>query len=512
MVDARVATASESAECERVSIAAGASSGELMRQAGNRVAQTLIARFPLPDFRDVVIATGPGNNGGDGWVIAGALTSAGYDVRVVEAGSVRSRDARNARAEAVDCAPRSTGTLATALAVGSPRLVVDALLGTGSTGLPRDNIAAVVSQIASARAAGAKVVSVDVPSGLDATTGSARGSVTADLTLTLGTVKRGLLLARERCGEINLLDIGLVDGEEYARLPVLIDAHWVHANVPRISRTAHKGARKRLAIVGGGKGMAGATILAGRGALRAGIGLLQIVVDRENVASIHTGVPQALGGSWPQTADEIAEVVVAADAIAIGPGLGRSAETRNVVEQLLLAFRGPVILDADALNIFEGDTESLRMLLARRPAVLTPHPAELGRLLGISTGDVVEQCFDVGGEFARYLGATILLKGTPTVVFGPQGKRFVVVSGTAALATGGSGDILTGICGTLVSQMADASIAAACAAFIHGRAAELCGGVRGTTLDDVLDAMPMAWNENPPSPELGILATLDAAI
>lgn len=459
-----------------------------MQRAGHAAAGAILARFPVERWPHVAIFAGPGNNGGDGRVVAGVLAKSGYHVQVVEAAAT------------------------TPTSIGATPLIVDALLGTGSTGAPRGNIALMIAAIDAARAAGARVIALDLPSGLDATTGSCDGAATADITLALGTMKRGLLLARELCGEILVLDFGLADGEELASLPLLIDREWTQLHIPVIPRVAHKGTRKRLAVIGGGEGMAGAVILAGRGALRSGIGLLHLVVARENVGAIHAGLPEALAGAWPEVASEIASLVRQSDTIAIGPGLGRSAGTRELVERVLLAYTGPVVLDADALNVFENDTASLTTLLNGRQAIITPHPAELGRLLGIGTGEVLERRFDVATGLSRQLGAAVLLKGTPTIVFAPSGARYVVASGTAALATGGSGDVLTGICATLLSQMTSASAAAACAAFIHGRAAELCRDVRGVTLDDVLRAMPAAWNETSPSPQPGILARLDAAI
>lgn len=483
---ARVASASETVACERATFAAGVSAGELMQRAGRAAAEVIIERFPHSGWPDAVIAAGPGNNGGDGRIIAEVLSGAGYRVSLVEATSGPTPH------------------------IGEAPLIVDALLGTGSTGVPHGSIAPLIAAIQAGRAEGAKVISIDLPSGLDATSGQSEGAITADMTLALGTMKRGLLLSREICGEILVLDIGLTEGDALRSLPLLVDREWVRSRVPAIPRTAHKGTRKRLAVIGGGCGMAGAAILTGRGALRSGIGLLHLLVDAENVGAIHAGIPEALGGSWPETPEALASLAAQADTVAIGPGLGRSRRTRELVERVLLAYPGPVVLDADALNVFENDVSALAELLNSRPAIITPHPAELGRLLGTSTGAVLERRFDVAAELSQQIGAAVLLKGSPTVVFTPGGERYVVASGTAALATGGSGDILTGICATLLSQMNDAAEAAACAAFTHGRAAELCRGVRGVTLDDVLHAMPAAWNENGTPLRQGILARLEA--
>lgn len=513
----RVATGAETVACERATMEMGVSSAELMRRAGEGAADEIARVFGNDERSRIVVFAGSGNNGGDGWVAAAALVRMGFPVNVAEIGTVRSAESRDARSRAL-----TEGVVPGSGDEPDARVVVDALLGTGSTGIPRGEVALAIGEIARRRVAGAKVVAIDLPSGVDATTGDREGSVHADITVSFGTVKRGHLLARDVCGEIVILDIGLGETEATNRLPALIDAAWVRERVPSIAWSAHKGTRKRLAIVGGGKGMAGAVILAGEGALRSGIGLLRIVGSEASALPVHAGIPSAIFQPWPDTPGELARLVANVDTIAIGPGLGVSAATRELVERILLAWSGPVVLDADALNIFEGDTASLSALLRGRPAVITPHPREMGRLLGVSTDEVQRNRFEIGVDVSRTLGAAVLLKGSPTVVFSPTGERWVSAAGTAALATGGSGDILTGMTGTLLAQMSDRpegtgygagdlpAVAAACAAFIHGRAAELCGVLRGTTLDDVLHAMPIAWNEPLIPPSHGEMARLES--
>jgi hydroxyethylthiazole kinase-like uncharacterized protein yjeF len=255
--------------------------------------------------------------------------------------------------------------------------------------------------------------------------------------------------------------------------------------------------------------MAGAVVLATRAALRSGIGLVRALVAPENVAEILAAAPSALITPWPATPAEMSSQISRwADAIVIGPGLGKSDDSRRLVESILADSRLPVLLDADALNVFDGDVDSLGRLLEGRPALITPHVAEFARLAKIDVKQVLDNRFDVGGEMARRIGATVLLKGSPTVIFTPDGERFVVARGTAALGTGGSGDLLAGIAGTMLAQTLDASTSASCAAWIHGRAAELCEYVRGTTLDDVLYALPRAWNESEPSVNPPVLAEL----
>jgi hydroxyethylthiazole kinase-like uncharacterized protein yjeF len=518
-----VVSAKESAERDRAAIENGTPSRVLMERAGTAAAQE-IERRHVDQLRDgVVVFTGPGNNGGDGWVVAGKLARSGVQVRVIEA--VRTQE------KSPDAVAQREAALKSVKIVDSVRdtsgVIVDALLGTGFEGEPRGKIAESISMINELHSAGAAVAALDVPSGLNATTGEHSSCVVADLTLSFGGIKRGTLVARDCCGEIMAIDIGLDEGRgtrdegrgargegrgaEGQALPVLVDGEWVQSKVPPIRFDAHKGMRKHLAIVGGGKGMPGAVVLAAKAALRSGIGLVRTLVAPENASAVLAAVPSVLNSEWPDGAKQInAEISKWADAAVIGPGLGKSPEARKLVEAILRDSRIPVLLDADALNVFEGDASSLAKLLQGRAALITPHVAEFGRLTGVDAKKVIANRFDIGVDVARDLGATVLLKGSPTVVFTPTGERFVIPRGTAALGTGGSGDLLSGIAGTLLAQLGDAVAAACCGAWVHGRAAEFCAYIRGTTLEDVVYALPRAWNEPEPSPEPPVLTVIPA--
>jgi hydroxyethylthiazole kinase-like uncharacterized protein yjeF len=503
-----VVSASESAERDRAAIERGTPSRVLMRRAGTAAAEEISRRYSERLRNGAVVFTGPGNNGGDGWVVAGTLAQSGVEVTVIEvakATSAKSPDAIAEREAAID-------SVKVANAVDDAAVVIDALLGTGFEGEPRGKIGAAIATINELHGRGALVAALDVPSGLDATTGQHSSCVVADVTLSFGGAKRGLLVARDCCGEIVVLDIGL-DGPpaNTLPLPILVDGEWVRSHIPPIRFDAHKGIRKHLAVVGGGQGMPGAVVLASRAALRSGIGLLRVLAAPENVSHVLAAVPSALISEWPSSENRInAEISKWADAVVIGPGLGKSKDARVLVERILRSSKLPALLDADALNMFEGDTKSLAALLEGRTALLTPHVAEFARLAGIDVQSVLASRFDIGLDVARELGATVLLKGSPTVIFNPNGDRYVIARGTAALGTGGSGDLLDGIAGTMLAQTQDATVAGCCAAWVHGRAAEFCEYVRGTTLEDVLYALPRAWNELEEAPETPVLAQLPA--
>lgn len=552
----RVVTAAQASARDSAAIAAGTPSAQLMDRAGTGTAREIARRLGPVAHRRILVLCGPGNNGGDGWVVARELAAAGARVDVCEAVPARSDDAREARERARRAGIERLHELAlpelgdTAYAV-----VVDALLGTGSTGAPRGAIGEAVRVVAAQRARGARIAAVDLPTGLDATTGEAKHAVPAHLTLTYGTVKRGQLVARGVCGTLVVLDIGL---DEHTAIPDdaprLVDEPWVAGQVPVIHADAHKGTRRKVVIVGGADGMSGAVILAARAALRSGAGMVRVLADGSSLDAVRAAEPAALTAPWPTTPAEVdREISAWADAVAIGPGLGDTDRSRALVNQVLTRWRGPVVLDADGLNVFHGDPERLATLLGQGAAIVTPHPGEFARLTHTTIPEVLARRFEIGSRLAARLGAAVLLKGTPTVIYAPDGSdRLVSASGSPVLATGGSGDLLTGITVTLLAQMGHATEAAACAAWVHGRAAELAqfgraadaeaafdadldeslddgddrsgvgrqGGreaqprrdARGLTLDDVLATLPDAWRlrrDPPPPPVLAVLPAVE---
>ncbi len=465
-----------------------------MRVAATSAASVLSQRFQRELARGAVVFTGAGNNGGDGWCIAAALARTGCAVAVIEVAEAAAADAVAERAAALPLISRY---------VAAPGVVIDAVLGTGAAGRPRSPVVEALGRMRAMRASGARLVAVDVPSGLDATTGECDDCAAADLTVTFGTVKRGLLVSREACGEIVAVDIGL--GSESVTLPLLVDAAFVKSRIPHIAADANKGTRKKLAVVAGGEGMGGAAIVAAEGALRAGIGLVKVITAQANIATAHSRIPEALTGRLNAATAAIQDW---ADVVLIGPGLGRGSDVERLVREVLHEWRGPVVVDADGLNAFDGDLDALARLLSGREAIVTPHPGELARLAGTEIDDILARRFDIGATIAARIGATVLLKGTPTVVSSHE-NRYVSATGTPVLATGGSGDALGGIIATLLAQGCAPHDAAACGAWVHGRAAELVGSVRGHTLEDVLAELPRAWeiddSMRPRYPELATL-------
>ncbi len=410
----RVVSASQAAELDAAAIAGGVPSRSLMRAAGRAAAELILSRYPLESSRGVAVHAGPGNNGGDAWVVAAELAKRGVRVRVAEASPSRTPDAMAEREAA-------SAVLTHATPDGSEGVIVDGLLGTGSRGAPHGAIADAIGRIdfeSSNDRGGARVVSLDIPSGVDATTGDAPGAhVRAHLTVTFGAMKRGLLVNRDAAGAIVVVDIGLAAGAAHSgdAMP-LMDVGMARDSVPPILAAAHKGSRKRLAIVGGAHGMAGSTLLAARGALRSGIGMVKLVVAAESIAAVQSAEPVAMCAPWPQSDAEFRAICDWANVVLIGPGLGLGPVARAFAERVLREWRGPVVLDADGLTAFAGDANTLGALLQGRPAVITPHVVEFARIAGVTADDVNARRFEIAAELARTISATVLLKGVPTVV------------------------------------------------------------------------------------------------
>jgi hydroxyethylthiazole kinase-like uncharacterized protein yjeF len=518
----RITTAEQSIAREAEVIArAPDASYLLMKKVGERMAADLLRRYPQLRTRGALVFPGAGNNGGDAWVVASELAKSGcpvdVDATMAEFRLPKSEAAQRAKAEALEAlraAPRAEDAL----------VLLDGILGVGVSGEVRGEAVQEIERINAYAADSALresergdpravVVSIDLPSGIDATTGAGGTVVKADLTYAIDSLHRGLLLRRDEAGEVAVLSL-YDGGNDLEEAPALIDAVSVRAAIPPIPADAHKGVRRRLAIVGGGEGMAGAPMLAARGAMRSGIGMVQLLVSPNNVPVVQAALPETMAARWPVTSEDQTRVLGWAHTLLLGPGLGRTAMTRALVERLLVDWKGPVVLDADALNVFEGEPRMLGSLLGARPAIVTPHPVEAGRLLRRDGASVAADRFTVGAELAKQLGATVVLKGVPTVISAPDGRVAVSAAGSPTLGTAGSGDVLSGIVATLLAQTGDPFAASCAAVWVHGRAGERAaaqGSVRGTSLEDVVVALRDVWRLDDPPPPRHILAELPAA-
>lgn len=466
-------TPAEMAEFDRRTIEGGTPGDVLMERAGAEVAAAA-AGMVTPADGQVHIWCGPGNNGGDGLVAARLLLKQGYDVCVVMAarpGHSLSHDCqgnlgRYLQNKGCVIPPGRLDELA-----ASPGLVVDALLGTGFRGELDGLFAKCASHMGSFRC---PVLAVDTPSGVNGTTGEVDPlAIRADVTVTLAAPKIGLLLppATGMTGMLFCSDIGIhvdpVPSREVSGMKEL------RGLLPHRPVDAHKGTFGRLLMVGGSEGMPGAPLLMAMGALRSGVGLATLCVPRTAASGITGRIPEAIYTFFSPGEPSDLPGQGKFSAAALGPGMGSSPETARIVSFVMESWDIPLVLDADGLNALSSPIEQLRKYSG--PLILTPHPGELARLVDIDPNDAVSR---LGGaeKLASYTDAVVLLKGKPSFVFGPRGRCSLVPFGNNGLATGGSGDVLSGIISSLLAQGLAPMDAAVLGASVHGLSADILLG------------------------------------
>jgi len=412
----------------------------MMQRAGAAVAEELMRRFP--DARRVVLHAGGGANGGDGRIAAEILRGQGRELT----------DER-------------------------PDIVIDALLGTGLKGAPREETSPLIEQINSA---GVPVVAVDIPSGVNASTGEVAGAVVqADLTVTMHGLKVGLSVApgRFHSGEIAVADIGLEPAETEHRLvtPEIL------AEVPRRSARDNKYTAGHVLVVGGSRGMTGAPALAARAALRADAGYVTIAAPGESLPVLETLVLEAV----KRPLEQAFEAATKAKALAVGPGLGREEKSTALVRRLLAEVDVPAVVDADALFELEpGEWPA--------PRVLTPHEGELARLLGRESKEIAAHRLASVQEAAERFDCVVVLKGEDSLVAAPGRGVLVCALGLPSLSTAGTGDVLTGVTAAFLAKGMEPRRAAAAACAAQQRASHEAEQRYGLIASDVVEALPRA--------------------
>ena len=412
----------------------------MMQRAGAAVAEELMRRFP--DARRVALHAGSGANGGDGRIAAEILQAQGRE-----------------------------------LVAESPDVAIDALLGTGLRGAPREETARLIEQI---NGGGVPVVAVDIPSGVNASTGEVAGAATrADVTVTMHGPKVGLAIAPGRFlgGEVAVADIGLEAGETKNRLVT----PGILAEVPRRSPSDNKYTAGHVLVVGGAPGTSGAAALAARAALRADAGYVTIAAPAESLPVLETLVLEAV----KRGLDDVFDVVAKAGALAVGPGLGRDPEAQALVRRLLKEVAVPAVVDADAL--FELEPAEWPA-----PRVLTPHEGELGRLLGRESSEVAAHRLASVREAAERFDAVVVLKGEDSLIAAPGRGVLVSALGLPSLSTAGTGDVLTGITAAFLAKGMEAQHAAAAACAAQQLASHEASQRYGLVASDVIEALPRA--------------------
>lgn len=503
----KLCTAAQMREIDRCAIQEyGVPSLLLMENAGRAVAVRATELVGASRGRRVVVLCGKGNNGGDGFVAARHLHTRGYSVRCLLAGEpdgLRGDAKINlelAHKFEVPVQPFAEWSEELTRQLREADLIIDALLGTGSQGEPRGPIGAAIAAL---NATECRTLAVDIPSGLDADTGHlASLHVRAEETVTFGLPKIGLVSfpGRSAAGRITVADISLP-------LPLLhqeaIAVEWIDAEraaplwMPR-SATAHKGEAGRLFVLAGSAGMTGAATLTCLAALRAGAGLVTLGIPASLNPILEVKLTEAMTVPLPETethahAPESLECVRnwagRVDAFAVGPGFGRAPRSGELVRAVLRDTSLPTVVDADGLfHVSPADEHSFH-----EQCVITPHPAEMARLLGTETAEVQSNRLEVVKMAAQRLGCVVVLKGAATVISAPDGRAAINSSGSPALATGGTGDVLTGMVAACLARGLTPYEAAVAAVYLHGVAGEVAEerfGAPGTVANDVVEVIP----------------------
>jgi len=469
---------------------------ELMERAGSGLAD-LVAEL-APAGR-IVAVCGKGNNGGDGFVAARLLRARGRDVDVLLLGEVE--DLRGDARVNAERLPGAGPVAFSAGALAGAAAIVDAILGTGFAGEPREPAAGAITVIN--EAVGSVVVACDVPSGVDASTGEVAGvAVRAQATATFHAAKPGLWIdpGKSHAGDVRVIDIGIPDGGPGEPQVGLIGDR-ASDGIPRRGRSSNKFAAGSVLVCGGSLGLTGAPSMASESAMRAGAGYvtacvpssLMLIFGSRLLEVMTVPLPDTNGSLEPRGVETVLERADRSDAVVLGPGLGRAAGAQEFARQLARAAPVPLLLDADGLNAHAGDLGPLADREA--PTVLTPHAGELARLLDTESAAIGARRLESARRAAAQAGAIVVLKGDDTVVAAPDGRAAVNRGGAPALATAGTGDVLSGVVGAFLAKRMDPFHAACAAVLVHARAGVLAAreiGPEGVIASDVIAMLPRA--------------------
>ena len=490
-----VLSSAEAAEWDRLAReVARIPSRVLMESAGRAVAAAVAKEFGPRLSLGVLVACGTGNTGGDGFVAACALAAQGVVVTAVALPGDPAPDCLENRILATMHGVRVIGPDDD---WGGCGVALDALLGTGAKGAPRGAAAGAIERL---MRLAVPVVAVDGPSGLDLSTGEVHAPcVRASTSVTFGGFRRGHLLQRTVCGQVLVAEIGFPP--PHPSWPSAVTDAWLREVLPPFSAEMYKGDRGRVAVVGGSEGMAGAVIFAAKAAARSGAGLVKIAAHEATVRAAQANNPDLMTvttGLEAPLEGPLLEALEWADVVVLGPGLGRGPARDRFVRDVLAASRKAVLVDADGLMAFRGAAQELGGLLAGRHALLTPHRGEFAVLFPDLAERTRRDPFSAATEAADRIGAGVLLKGVPTVVGSPGVPPLVSAAGNPGLATGGTGDVLSGMAASWLARGAPPQIAGAAAAHVHGRAAESLAqhrSVRTLRPDDLLSVLSPLWRE-----------------
>lgn len=484
----------------------------LMENAGKNVAAAASRMLSDCGGKAVVILSGKGNNGGDGFVAARHLINKGFRVITFLLGE--KSEVRGAARENLDKLKEYPREIKSENNLKNFKdkilkadLLIDALLGTGVKGHIKGLASATITLLNKSQK---PIISVDVPSGLDADTGKPLGvCVQARQTVTFGLPKLGLFLypGRDIAGEVTIADIGIpaeLLTDEKLKIE-LLTRNKISLLFPERRGDLHKGDCGHILVLAGSTGLSGAAALSSLGAMRTGAGLVTLGIPESLNPIMEVKLTEVMTLPLPETAEgslsleakkRILQMMRKVDTIAIGPGLSTNPETGKLLSDLLVAIEKPIILDADGLNLLNGDISLLKNV--RAPLVITPHPGEAGRLIGKESPDVQSDRIGIARKIASQSGAVVALKGAATVIANPEGDVWINPTGNSGMASGGTGDVLTGMIASFIGQGFSEVDAARAAVYIHGKAGDIAAektGIYSLIATDIIDNLPIAMQE-----------------
>ncbi len=479
----------------------GISMYDLMELAGEEAWK--FATKHWADAKNITVLCGKGNNAGDGFVFARLAHVDGFNVQVLlsEENAHYKGDAKIAHQSMLEQGVTVDEFHSSKLS-GSD-LIVDALLGTGLSGELRGNFKSIIQSVNEyCDQIATPLLSLDIPSGLNADTGAcADVAIVAVRTLTFIRIKAGMVTGKARayCGEIELANLSVDESiaEQYLPTAWIDDADVLIEQLPKRSNVSHKGDHGHLLLIGGDFGFGGAILMSAMAAARSGVGLITILTRDAHVAPILTQCPEAMIRSVSGKDDPLlAQILSKVDAVVIGPGLGQEEWGIGLLE-VICATNLPLLVDADALNILaknNGDTQAIQS----NNWVMTPHPGEAARLLDVSIAEIEQNRYAAIQQLQDNYSGVIVLKGAGTLIAGVQQRKTVCIEGNAGMASAGMGDILSGICGSLLAQGLTASVAARTAVALHSRAGDLAAmnGQKGLMATDLIDPLRMLVNQS----------------
>jgi ADP-dependent NAD(P)H-hydrate dehydratase / NAD(P)H-hydrate epimerase len=482
----------------------------LMENAGREIAEAIKKRFPRIEKENVLIISGKGNNGGDGFVVARHLFNSGAQVRIILLAEKQGLDGDAglncgiADKMGIEILEVTTPELwrSHREIIGNADILVDAIFGTGLTKPAGGRYAEIIEDL---NARQGYKVAVDIPSGLAADKFQIIGpAVKADLTVTMAAPKIAHVFppAENYIGELVVADISapaFLFENDALRL-TMVEEEMLLPYFSRRDKNTHKGTYGHLLILSGSLGKTGAAAMSGKAALKMGAGLVTVGTPKSCVPIVARSMDELMTEPLPETSEwtlsekgcgKILSVLKGMDAVMIGPGISTQESTARLIRKLLPDLQIPMILDADALNIIAQDIKLLNKLQA--PAVLTPHPGEFARLIHSGTKEVVENKIKWVPEFARNYGVYVVLKGYRTLISDPKGRMFINPTGNPGMATGGSGDVLSGMLGAMIIQEGSLCDAVIAGVYVHGLSGDIAAdrfGEKALLAGDIISCLP----------------------